>query len=339
MVLASLVWRASAVHSVPIKIRSQIALTAAEGSLEPEELEALSGVWKAELRLDDGDRTLTWRLAASGRVRGLDENEEGVWWADSAPTESAQQRVTVSLRVRDWTILAVGERTGLRCTQLGGAVLEGAEDPCHVGECDLTLALADIGSDGLGDLEACSPRPFVSPLPPPPPPPVTRRAFVGRWRMLIDMEGGAPLSYAVVLRPGGTFRTVGGGEGEAAVLGGRWAVWGRGMAKGVAEWGVLPEGTHLWMRVERDASTSTLAGIGGLAGVHESFSLWSEPSLSSPASELAALAGAYSSSAGERGASVASCSGAAYFGTASNEYYRAGRCSMIREEEAEAGRG
>lgn len=193
----------------------------------------------------------------------------------------------------------------------------------------------------------------------------------------------------MVLRPGGTFRTVGGGEGEAAVLGGRWAVWGRGMAKGVAEWGVratahrrvervvpaaiqpdaaqmrpgrtarpplprdgvgrpppppvpagvLPEGTHLWMRVERDASTSTLAGIGGLAGVHESFSLWSEPSLSSPASELAALAGAYSSSAGERGASVASCSGAAYFGTASNEYYRAGRCSMIREEEAEAGRG
>ena len=216
MVLASLVWRASAVHSVPIKIRSRVALTAAEGSLEPEELEALSGVWKAELRLDDGDRTLTWRLAASGRVRGLDENEEGVWWADSAPTESAQQRVTVSLRVRDWTILAVGERTGMRCTQLGGAVLEGAEDPCHVGECDLTLALADIGSDGLGDLEACSPRPLVSPLPPPPPP-VTRvpyrvgqarlerrrsarparpatfakRAFVGRWRMLIDMEGGA----------------------------------------------------------------------------------------------------------------------------------------------------
>jgi len=64
-------------------------------------------------------------------------------------------------------------------------------------------------------------------------------------------------------------------------LGGHWGVWGAGLAKGASEMGVLREGTHLWMRVERDRSTSTLDGMGGLRGVRESFSLWGQPQLDS----------------------------------------------------------
>jgi len=109
-------------------------------------------------------------------------------------------------------------------------------------------------------------------------------------------------------------------------------VWARGVVKGVAEWAVLTEGTHLLMRVERDRSTASLAGVGGLAGVHESFSIWVQPALSVE-SELAAAAGRYSAAAGESGATVARARGAVFFGTASNEYCRAGGCSLMREAE------
>jgi hypothetical protein len=122
-------------------------------------------------------------------------------------------------------------------------------------------------------------------------------------------------------------------------------VWGKGLAKGISEWGVLTEGTHLWMRVERDRSTSTLTGIGGLTGVHESFSLWAKPQLDSLQAELAARAGGYvAGGANDRGkkrggkaahALVSHVSGSAFFGAALNEYYRAGRCSMMRGAEGE----
>ena len=47
-------------------------------------------------------------------------------------------------------------------------------------------------------------------------------------------------------------------------------------------------GTHLWLRVERDQSTATLTGIGGLP-VRESFSMWGRPVLGSVEAELASI--------------------------------------------------
>ena len=40
-------------------------------------------------------------------------------------------------------------------------------------------------------------------------------------------------------------------------------------------------GTHLWIRVDRDKSTATLTGMGGLP-VRESFSMWGRPRTPNP---------------------------------------------------------
>ena len=92
------------------------------------------------------------------------------------------------------------------------------------------------------------------------------------------------------------------------------------------------QGTHVWLRVIRDSCTSTLRGMGGLP-VHESFSLYGKPVLSSLEAELSARSA--------EGSSADRVEGLAYFGTsADREYVVAGRFSLIRtlsEPETEDG--
>lgn len=312
--------------------------------LEDEELQALAGVWRASLDLDDGLHELSCQLTADGRVHTTDpalENHPGHggggrWRAKALARPGSHgarsETIEVSIRIADWTLLATGVRDGLRCGQLKGTVLEGQDDPCCVGSFAMALALPEV-DDGasLAALEAkLKARLDARPAPPAR---FARGAFSGGWRMLIDFDGGTPVTYAVHLHEDGTFATR-----EVPGLGGHWGVWGKGLAKGISEWAVLPEGTHLWMRVERDRSTSTLAGMGGLKGVHESFSLWTKPELDSLHAELAARAGGYAVGAARgRGskaphALVPHVTGSAFFGAALNEYYRAGRCSMMRDD-------
>jgi len=310
--------------------------------LEEEELQALAGVWRASLDLDDGEHTISCQLTADGRVHTTDPTLEnhpghgggGRWWAKAIakpgshgdPSEAIKMRI----RIADWTFEGTGIRDGLRCGAVKGSVLEGQDDPCCVGSFSMALALPEVG-DGpqLTALEdKLRARLDARPAPPAR---FARKAFTGSWRMLIDFDGAPPVSYVVNLSEDGTFETE-----ESPALGGHWGVWGKGLAKGISEWAVLPEGTHLWMRVERDRSTSTLNGIGGLNGVRESFSLWSKPQLDSLHAELAARAGDFSAGAMTgRGrktieSMVSHVSGSAFFGASYNEYYRAGRCSMIR---------
>ena len=83
-------------------------------------------------------------------------------------------------------------------------------------------------------------------------------------------------------------------------------------------------GTHLWLRVERDKSTGTLEGIGGLP-VRESFSMWGAPVLGSLEAQLRAA----TQSAGKSTADQVD--GFIYFGAASDlEHTVGGRFSLSR---------
>lgn len=183
---------------------------------EEEELQALAGVWRVSMDLDEGLKELSCQLTASGRVRTTDESIEahhgggdgGRWWAEStkSATRAWGTSIYLTIRLGDWTLLATGERSGLRCCKLVGHVLEGQDDPCCVGTFAMALALPEV-SDGP-TLDALDAR-FKQRLDARPAPPArfSRDAFAGRWRMLIDLDGATPKTYGVTLTGDGSFRT------------------------------------------------------------------------------------------------------------------------------------
>lgn len=124
------------------------------GSVEPletEELEALAGIWRTNLKLDDGDTSLSLHLdAKTGQVYTADDSalpfnichgkgSSTANWGVTAVPESPQ--ISLSLQLGILYLEGTGERSGLRCMSLKGSVLEGRDDPCCVGAFDMTLVL------------------------------------------------------------------------------------------------------------------------------------------------------------------------------------------------------
>mmetsp|Transcript_21598 Transcript_21598/g.63867 ORF Transcript_21598/g.63867 Transcript_21598/m.63867 type:complete len:178 (+) Transcript_21598:23-556(+) len=102
----------------------------AEQPLGEEELQALAGVWRASLDLDDGQRDLTCHLDVSGRLTSS-ESDLPVWnanWQAAAVGEGGP--VKLRMRLGNLQLSGKGERAGvLRCALVTGHVLEGDDEP------------------------------------------------------------------------------------------------------------------------------------------------------------------------------------------------------------------
>jgi len=179
--------------------RGCIAMVLGATPQEDEELQALAGVWRLTLDLDDGLREISAQLTADGRVHTTDqalENHPGHgggarWWVEAVANRSAPagtlQSFEMSIRIADWTLLATGKREGLRCREMSGSVLEGQEDSCCIGSLAMSLALPAV-DDGaaLAALE----QKLRARLEARPAPPArfAREAFSGGWRMMYAMN-------------------------------------------------------------------------------------------------------------------------------------------------------
>ena len=165
-----------------------------------EEYEALSGVWRTDLELDDGDATISLHLATpkslgAGKVHTMLKlpfnilpagGRQSASWSIH-PTAQDDQ-LGISLQLGTLQLEGRGERRGLRCSAFAGTVFEGGDDPCAVGNFAMQLALP-IQSD-LGPLEQRYHERIASR--PAPPIAYTRAGFVGRWRLLISVDEHAP---------------------------------------------------------------------------------------------------------------------------------------------------
>ena len=311
------------------------------------EVKALSGLWSASLNLDDGIKQFTLALDSSGSLTTTEASlsRGGAWerWEARADDEA----VRFNLRLGPWLLDGVGHRPaggGLRCACVSGVVLEGSEDPCHVGSFEMTLSLPAADAE-LPALEARHRARLDAQ--PAPPPRFAQRQFCGSWRLLVAMDEAdacMPTTRTVQLLGDGTFSSElactwressdesAASDAGAAVLGGRWGVWDASTRES-RQWGGPNQpdslGTHLWLRVERERCTSTLRGIGGLP-VHEGFSMWGRPETATASAELKARS--------QTGGSSDLVSGNCYFGSSSDrEWCIAGRFSIMRDMLTEEG--
>jgi len=267
--------------------------------LESEEIEALAGIWQADLTLDDGDMQVSLHLDAKGHVHTSTvlpfniclESERMDRWDVSAPPEGNEIRFKLQLGVL--SLEGKGTREGLRCSQLSGSVLEGRDDPCCVGHFRMGMVLPT--TPDVSALEARHQARLNSR--PAPPLSFERSSFAGRWRLLIKMDpdqyGGdaPPAFFALELRANQTFSSVVGDQR----LSGSWGIWApstNGVGRGSF---IQPRGTSLWLKVDRNRCSETRRGIADLP-VRESFSMWGKPQLSLEA-ELGARASSGSASA------------------------------------------
>mmetsp|Transcript_34656 Transcript_34656/g.81823 ORF Transcript_34656/g.81823 Transcript_34656/m.81823 type:complete len:187 (-) Transcript_34656:80-640(-) len=183
-----------------------------------------------------------------------------------------------------WVLEGTGERAGLRCGALRGRVLRGADEE-FMGSFELLPSLLAVAEAELPALEQDWVRRLD--MRPAPPPRYPLAGFEGRWRCLLDLDGLPPAIVTLQLHVAkvstlrlGKFRSEGGAEGYIA---GSWGVYDaylRSVSGRSSKTDTAPKlaGTHLWIRVERDQSTATLTGMGGLP-VRESFSMWGRPVL------------------------------------------------------------
>ena len=106
---------------------------------------------------------------------------------------------------------------------------------------------------------------------------------------------------------------------------GSWGLWESGTKK--TDSSVKERGTHVWLRVSREQSNCTLAGIADLP-THESFSLWGRPvAAASLQAELATRT--------EAGGVAASASGHLFAGTSiDKEWVLLGDWSLQRSRMA-----
>ena len=313
---------AQSMHRVALVVPT----TRLQASLDAEEVRALAGLWRADLDLDDAQRSLTCNLDVSGKCSFVvGDGAPIVGTVAGAPrweayTVLADKSVCMNLCVGPWVLQGCGERDGLRCSVVRGSVLEGAEDDqVCVGRFEMALSVPVASESELPALEAR----HLARLASRPAPPVrfSRASFVGRWRLLLTFQSESPRMLEVELNSDArTFRSAGAPAGTPA-LGGTWGLWDRSNPKEKSA--LAASGTHFFLRVERDRSDATLRGIGDLP-VFESFSLWGTPGLGSPEAELAARTQA-------GGTSSDQIDGSIYFGTsADREWVVAGAFSLIR---------
>ena len=301
-------------------------------SLEQEQVYALTGVWKATIHLDDSDQTLQFDIHLMNQHRlvtrnGYKHKETHSW--DASLTKEDQ--MTLKLHIDDWTLIgkeAKLEANALRCNRITGTVLEGLRDPCCVGRFELCLALPSICEEDLPALQRQ--REARADARPAPPLLFARDSFLGTWQFFLALEDCNPALFSLEIKDDRSFRTVATeSEGKGDYLGGTWGVWWAKESKRMSS--VEPKGTHLWLRIERDRSSSSLSGIGGLP-VRESFQAWGRPVIGSPTAELAARGGASGLLPSTAALRV---QGNAYFGMGSDrEWVQAGTFLLIRDADA-----
>jgi hypothetical protein len=292
--------------------------------LEADELRALAGLWRASLDLDDGKQSFTCALGVFGKLRVFGDlpllaQVDSCRWDASSVGSAGPGSVSINLQIGPWTLTGGGERNGLRCSFVSGSVFEGSfDDPVYVGSFKIALASAEVGDEELPALEERH-RERLN-LRPAPPSKFRRDSFAGQWRLLLALEGEAPCIRDVELKK--DLRTFS-NEGKPT-LAGSWGMWDSTSKENGWEWSAQKKsGTHLWLRVDRDKSSSTLRGIADLP-VRESFSLYGVPVLDSPEAEFAARIDA--------GATTDRVDGRVYFGTTGmgGAWALGGNFSLIR---------
>ena len=294
--------------------------------LDQFEERATAGIWSLSLDLDDGMLSLVCNLNADGSLSTDTKNARSKGWERwEASADAETNDLKMRVRLGPWMLRGLGGRCDgtLRCRSIKGSVLEGGDDPVCVGSFDMSLRVPVADDDELDELER-SHRAKVDARPAPPPR-FRRGHFCGGWKLLIAFdETTVPSVFTVALAEDFKFASPS-GEEDGAVLGGSWGVWDKTRV------GQKPEtrpsldtlGTHFWIQVERERSTSTLRGLANLP-VHESFSLWGKPTLRSKESELLARTPA--------GGSSDAITGYCYFGTsADREYFTCGRFQLARD--------
>ena len=308
--------------------------------LAVEEYEALAGVWRTQLELEDGEEsTVSLHLAApqalscgamgsyGGNVYPMDNPlplsscsmmsvSDAKWSAD----EDEKGRLCINMKLGNLQLEGRGERTGLRCSAFVGTVFEGTDDDaCVVGRFNMKLSLP-IKSDTT-DLEER----LAARLANRKPPPLTyaRSGFVGSWRLLLTLDDEAtPAYFPVELSPDGSWASVGSDQTLAGT-------WGMHAADSQAESGRLEEaGSRVWLSVQREKSSETLRGIAGLPGVNQDFHLSGKPVVETMEKELAARA---AESAG--GALAERVDGRLWEGNVERVYF--GRFSLLRGDGAQ----
>ena len=162
--------------------------------LSSEEVQALAGVWRADLDLDDGAQTLSLHLDAQGGVHPAERslpfnicNGEHGWSSARWECRAVRESSTVHLKLQLGVLYleGTGERDGLRCKTLKGSVCEGGDDPCYVGSFELSLVLP-TSNDVAVLQERHQARVDARPAPPLA---FKLESFVGRWRMLVSLDG------------------------------------------------------------------------------------------------------------------------------------------------------
>jgi len=287
---------------LPQRHSGLVAFTPQKEPLAAEEVAALSGIWRTSLCLDDGDHDFSLHLKESGAVQTSDQSSlpfnicQGTTWKSARWSVSAvpelDSAVSIRLQLGILYLEGKGERKGLRCVSLKGSVLEGRDDPCCVGSFELSLALPtndDVSALMLRHLARREARPA-------PPLSFKLASFIGRWGLMITLDDALMPSYfSLRLNGNRTFIS----EGGSQVLAGTWGLYSKGYynrpdggAKGSA---IMPYGSSVWLKVNREICTETLRGIADLPEVRESFHLWGVPILESVESELAARTGEGSS--------------------------------------------
>ncbi|KAL1496321.1 hypothetical protein AB1Y20_016278 [Prymnesium parvum] len=298
--------------------------------LDSEELQALAGMWRCSLDLDDGYRQLTCHLDVSGKLTSSDEDLpawNANWEASKASDEGGQ--LAVWLRLGALQLQGSGERTGgLRCSLFTGTVLEGDEEPVCVGSFEMELALPAVDQAALPALEARHTARLNAK--PAPPPRFVRASFIGMWRLLLSLDTAAdeaaPCAFLTLnLQQAGGYRAGNFESEESPRLGGTWGVYDRPPEGSAVTGSVLQDrGTHVWLSVKRERCETTLRGLGGLP-VQESFSLWGRPALEGFQAELAART--------DGGGTSDRIDGVCYFGSSSDrEYVVCGTFSLTRLE-------
>lgn len=322
-----------------------LALFGADGQpqLAGEEYEAIAGVWRADLELDDGDMAMSLHLAMpphssqqfDGRVYPMVEelpfnicrNNDGWssarWSVEREVCAGAEgdHKLWLLMQLGNLYLEGRGERSGLRCPAFAGTVYEGSEDPCVVGRFSMQLSLP-IRTD-IGTLEARYQERIASRRPPPLTYP--RSGFLGRWGMLLSVEDDSlPVYFPVELSDDGWWQSV----GTEQTLAGTWGMISRDPYSGRST--TEPAGSSLWLSVHRESSSETLRGIAGLA-VRSDFEMVGKPDLGTVEKQLAARASGITSG-GTSAVLAERVHGRLSVGETDREYF--GRFSLLRENVA-----
>ena len=277
-----------------------------------EEYKALAGIWRAELELDDGDKSTTLHLAVplssaefGGKVQSTNvpSGPHDTWFVEhSIRAGDSEDSLCLSLQLGALLLEGRGERHGLRCCSFVGTVLEGyTHDPCMVGRFSMQLSLP-IASDLAAleqqhelRLDSRQPLPLTYP----------RSGFIGQWRLDLAVdEVEPPARMPVELLADGSWQSV----GMEQRMGGTWGMltmYQHAHADCTEEysgWSTMqPAGSSMWLKVHRARCTETLRGLAGLP-VRSDFHLTGAPMFETAEGELAARATALT--AGEVGRAV-----------------------------------